>query len=342
MDAERLKKLVNALIITLNASSSLLVLGSLFLIQIFSVLYGVGNGLQVLSQYSNAAVPAGLQGLVSQNMYLHDSILESYVLTVIAIMMLETSFMLFLRRNERSMGGARKYVAMHTGFTVIYALIFSIVYMDSAQYLGEIYLWAIYMGMVLSLAAGIAANYAMRMPIARESAIRRSIKVDPNRPFSNMVELQDKIFSNLKGHLMVVDKHFNSSALGNFHRLMIDNIMNFSQITVITSTDMMDANFGKNISDFKKELEHNKVSFEVRFMDEMDKVAQHERMMLDDAVAYKIPPFNIINRRSEHIMLIGHSESKKRFEYLYGRAISMENFSLKQGRNGLQEQRPDE
>ena len=341
MDSEDSKKLSNTLILILNASSSLLVLGSLFLVQIFSVLYGVSNGIVLQSGYSNSSVSRVLQSIVSQNNYLHDGILEAYVLTVIALMLLETSFMLFLRRTERTTSGASKYVAMHTGFAVIYALVFAIIFIDSGSYLNEPYLWAIYIGLAVSVVVGIYLNYVMRMPTEHQTTMKRSIKVDPSTPFSNMIELQDKIFVKMHGHLRVVDKHFNSAALANFHRLVTENVRQFSKISIVTSTEMMDTGFGKNMSDFKKELENSHVGFEVRFMDDTDKVDQHERIMLDDTVAYKIPPFNIINKRSEHIMLIGHGEAEKRYNYLYSRAISYENYSVKQAR-GNNEQKPQE
>ncbi|MDE1768792.1 MAG: hypothetical protein KGH62_05510 [Candidatus Micrarchaeota archaeon] len=330
MDGESSKKLINGLVLGLNGSSVLLVIGSLFLIQIFSVLYGIANGIQI--NYGTGGVPRQFETFVSQAAYMHEGIFESYVLVVVAIILLETAFMLFLRRTDRTTSGARKYVAMHTAFAVIYGLIFYIIYVNSSQYLNEPYMWAIYLGVALSIILGVALNYIMRMPVDHASALKRTLKVDPARPFSNMLELQEHIFSRLGGHLKVVDKHFNSAALTNFHRLVSDNLKQFSEITIITSTEMVDSNFGRNIADFKKELEANNVGFELRFMDENDKVDQHERMMLDDSVAYKIPPFNIINKRSEHIILIKHEEAQRRFAQLYGRAISFENYSVKKAR----------
>src|SRR5271170_2593942 len=155
MDSEASKKLSNELILVLNASSVLLVLGSLFLVQIFSVLYGIAGGIALQSNYTSTALPKILQSIVSQSAYLHEGILESYVLAVVSLMLLETAFMLFLRRTERTTSGARKYVAMHTGFAVIYGLIFAIIFINSAQYLNEIYLWAIYIGITVSIVAGV-------------------------------------------------------------------------------------------------------------------------------------------------------------------------------------------
>lgn len=333
MDSESSKKLTNTLVLILNASSALLLMGSLFLIQIFALLYGFANGVVAQGNLSTTTVAHPLQQIVTQAAYLHVGVLESYILSVVAIILLETSFLLFLRRTERTNSGARKYVAMHTAFTFIYALIFAVIYTSSSQYLNEIYIWAIYIAIPLSLVAGIYLNYAMRIPTEHAAKMRRNISVDPRTPFSNIVELQDKVFSNLKGHLRIVDKHFNSAALINFHRLMAGSEKQFDKITIITSTEMLDSSFGKNMADFKKELETDEVEFDLRFMDENDKVEQHERIMLDDTVAYKIPPFNIINKRSEHIILINHGEAQRRFEQLLKKAISFENYSVKKGRD---------
>lgn len=340
MDSESSKRLTNTLVLILNASSALMLMGSLFLIQIFALLYGFANGAAAQSNYSSVGISQPFQQIVSQAAYLHEGILESYVLAVIALILLETAFLLFLRRTDRTSSGARKYVAMHTAFTFIYALVFAIIFTDSSKYLSEIYVWAIYIAIPVSLLAGVYLNYTMRMPTEHQSKMRRNITVDPRTPFSNIIELQEEVFRNLKGHLKVVDKHFNSAALVNFHRLLAGSAKQFDKITVVTSTEMLDSSFGRNMADFKKELETQSVEFDLRFMDETDKVEQHERIMLDDTVAYKIPPFNIINKRSEHIILINHGEAQRRFDRLLSKAISFENYSVKKGRDSG-EQKPE-
>lgn len=332
MEGEFGKRLSSALLLVTNLSSALMVIGSLFLVQIFSILYGVAGGAVLQSNADGSQVAHNLQQLVSQATYFHDGIFESYVLAVIAMIATGIAFIMFVRRFERGSGN-RKYMAMHLAFVFVYILVFAIVYIDSSAYLTEAYIYALYLGIAASFISDLYLNYYYRTQPEHVSKLKRSIKVDPNTPFSNLIELQDKVFSNLSGHLRIVDKHFNSAALANFHRLVSDSIQQFDNISIITSTEMLDSGFGKNMSDFKKELEGSNVGFEVRFMDDNDKVDQHERIMLDDSVAYKIPPFNIINKRSEHIILINHGEAKKRFDYLYSRAISYENYSVKKARD---------
>ena len=58
-----------------------------------------------------------------------------------------------------------------------------------------------------------------------------------------------------------------------------------------------------------------------------DAVEQHERMIMDSEKAYKIPPFNIINRKSEHIVQLEYSGSRKRFDDIWNRSTKIENFS---------------
>lgn len=326
------KNLSNALILLLNLSSIVLIIGSLFLVQILSLLFGFGQGIAVQAYYDHGNLSATGQQIVSQATYLHDNILESYVLAVIAIMLFGIAFLVFLRRQEKSAGGAKRYLAMHTAFVFVYALVYFIISIDSAQYLNEPYIYAIYVAIALSLIIDVFFDYVLRLQKEHTTKMKRSLSVNPNTPFSNMVEIQDKIFSKMGGDLKVVDKHFNSTALSNFHRLIIDNLESFKSITVISSAEMMDSNFGRSISDFSKELQSRSVGFEIRLMDDADRVEQHERMILDDNIAYKIPPFNIINKRSEHIIMINRNDAEKRFKYLYGRSINFENYSLKKGR----------
>ncbi|EQD46801.1 hypothetical protein B2A_08729, partial [mine drainage metagenome] len=61
------------------------------------------------------------------------------------------------------------------------------------------------------------------------------------------------------------------------------------------------------------------IGFEVRVMNPEDAAAQHERFIVDSERAYKIPPLNIINKKSEHIVSIKHGEALRRFDYMWGR-----------------------
>jgi hypothetical protein len=329
------KNISTALVLLLNFSSALLIIGAMFIVQVFAILYGIANGAALQASIVGVNVTnSQLHSLVSNATFLHDGILESYVLAVIGIILFGTAFLLFLRRHDKSIGGAKRYITMHTAFVFMYALVYFIISIDTGQYLSGIpYIYAIYAAMAIAIVVDVFFDYALRVQRDRVAKIKRSLSVNPNTPFSNMMELQDKIFSKLKGDVRVVDKHFNSVALSNFHRLVVEHLSNMKSIKVVSSTEMMDANLGRNLADFKKELESRGIKFDFRLMDDGDRVEQHERIVLDDKIAYKIPPLNIINNRSEHIIMIGHGEAQRRFEYLYGRAMTFENYSIKKGRD---------
>jgi len=101
----------------------------------------------------------------------------------------------------------------------------------------------------------------------------------------------------------------------------------------------MDSGFNTNLVDFRNELNELGVVLEVKLMDDKDAVQQHERLLMDDSIAYKIPPFNIINKRAEHITSVNVKEAHLRFQHLYDRAIKLENFMVKRARD---EEKPEE
>jgi hypothetical protein len=158
--------------------------------------------------------------------------------------------------------------------------------------------------------------------------------MDPSTPFTNMLNLQHELFSKMSGSLSVVDKHFNTSSLENLHRLLDNYVANFKKITVLTSREMLDTNFSASVIEFNREMESEGVNAEVRIMDSKDSAEQHERFIMDEANAYKIPPLNIINKKSEHITKIKLSEARSRFYYLYGRASKIDNYETKKNHEG--------
>ena len=159
----------------------------------------------------------------------------------------------------------------------------------------------------------------------------RGISIDPSTPYSNLVKLKEELFDSLKGEVGIVDKHFNSAAMSNLHRLMPTG-NNIKSLTVITSNEMLDSGFGGNYQDLKNELKNGGMEVEVRIMKGEDSSVQHERFIFDDSVAYKIPPLSIIHKKSEHVVKMSVHDAKKRFEYLYQNSVKFENYSVNQGR----------
>jgi hypothetical protein len=176
------------------------------------------------------------------------------------------------------------------------------------------------------IALGVIANAYLQYEIRAKPSVHMmhsSLSIDPSTPFSNIINLQDEIFSKMGGHLRIIDKHFNTTALTNLSRLIDGYTSNFNRITIITSREMQDSKFTANASEFEKEMSGMGIPTEVRMMDQKDSAEQHERLLMDDNVAYKIPPFNIINKKSEHITRVKAAESRARFHLLYARAAKV-------------------
>ncbi|MEM3460276.1 MAG: hypothetical protein QXO24_03560, partial [Candidatus Micrarchaeaceae archaeon] len=56
------------------------------------------------------------------------------------------------------------------------------------------------------------------------------------------------------------------------------------------------------------------------------------RIIFDDSKAFKIPPLNIINKKSEHITRLSRSDASRRYEELAKGAISYKNYIIKRAR----------
>lgn len=319
----------------IGIGSLILIAGALYMVKNFSFYFGVGVGAASQSLSSNTPLASSplLQDTVYNLSGLHVGILESYVIFLVALGLMGSAILMFIMRNERSTT-LQRYHFLHFGFTIVYILLFVIIVSAFYNLFQPLYLYIYYVGMGICLAADGYLQYLMMQPTSRASRIRRTMTMNPSKPFSNMVALQEQLFPNMSGHLRVVDKHFNSNALINFNRAVDRNMTNFSKITILTSREMLDSGFSTSLMDFSNELKESGVALEVKLMDEKDTVEQHERLLMDDSTAYKIPPFNIINKRAEHITTVNLKEALARFNHLYNRAITLDNFAVKRARDG--------
>ncbi len=334
MDGEdtRLKGLIP--IMGLNTGSLMVLAGAVYVLKTLAISYGVGLGGAYQSITSNTTIAPAISQFAANLPALHASILEAYGLFLVGLILVGAAFILFIRRYDKSMGSRSRYTLLHSAFMLMYIFFLYLILSSFYSYFEVLYMYVLYFGIILSLACDAYFEYEIRQPAAAKGArTRRTISIDPSKPFSNVVEMQDNFFPQMSGHLRIVDKHFNSVALGNLHRIADKSLTNFTKITILTSKEMMDSSFGNDMTDFKNELNEMGVGIEVRLMDDKDTIEQHERFIMDDKIAYKIPPFNIINKRSEHITRINHEEANRRFSQLYGRAIKMENYAVKRARD---------
>ena len=151
----------------------------------------------------------------------------------------------------------------------------------------------------------------------------RSIAIDPQTPYTNMINLASRL--KLTGHVMILDMHFDYKAVENLSRLISRSYGRYDAIMLLTKQDRLGKDFMKSYSDLKEELMAANVTLEIRILHQKDASEQHERLLIDSFRAYKIPPLNIINKKSEHIVSINYQNALKRFNDLWARATKYEN-----------------
>ncbi|HVC57893.1 MAG TPA: hypothetical protein VND15_00255 [Candidatus Acidoferrales bacterium] len=181
-----------------------------------------------------------------------------------------------------------------------------------------------YIGGILALAAGALGLLSMsQKQVQKRSA--SPIQINPETPYSNMLIISNRLMKKLSGNIRILDMHIDSRAIENLARLVSGNAGSYKKISVLTTKERLGDDFARAYNDFKAELANQNVEFELRIIKESEAHRQHERMILDDSKAYKIPPLNIINRKNEHIVSIKHKDAEMWFERLWGGSTRFEN-----------------
>ncbi len=158
----------------------------------------------------------------------------------------------------------------------------------------------------------------------------KSLEISPDIPYSNLFKISKSIFSKLSGNVYILDMHFDLKGLENLSKLLkLSNNAKISSINILTKKDRVSGEFEKWYFDFEKELKYKNIIFELRILIDQDAQEQHERLLIDSTTAYKIPPLNIINKKSEHIVSIDYKSSRNRFDMIWSRSLKFENFLIK-------------
>jgi hypothetical protein len=326
----------SALTIILGIASLVLLIGAIFILQLFSVAYGAIAGVIYQNSVTNAnntVIPA-FAGSASNINSIYNSVLVQYVVILISVVMLVSAVFLYRYRVNLFSSDARGYTTLHGTMIVFYILLFFINLSNSTlpiSVFNPLYLYAVYLAMAVCVMIDTYI-FLSRYLLPGKAPTNRDLSIDPSRPYSNLLKMRDSIFSRLNGRIGVVDKHMNSIGIENFHRLIRGNYDSIAEINILTSRDMLDSDFSQNYLDCKSEAETNGVRFNILLMAEDDAAAQHERFIFDNRSAFKVPPFNIIHKKSEHITRLKLPEVKKRFDELYRRSIKYENYVSKNGR----------
>ncbi|MGC8628755.1 MAG: hypothetical protein ACP5T4_00905 [Candidatus Micrarchaeia archaeon] len=310
--------------------SSLFVIGVLYISDIFAISYGVGAGAFIQSNLSKSEPVQVLAPAISEASSLHRAIQEAFVLLIIALIAFMIAVMVYATKAYRFGQAMRLYAVSHFVATFIFSGLFFVIFSYFSISINPVFESGIYASMLLAMALDIYfVSFARKS--ARKAASAKAIEIEPSKPFANLLKLRDAVFSGLGDHVMIVDKHINSASLQNLYRLLSDNA-SIRKLDILTYPEAFDTGFNRNFVDFKKELGNRGIEVNLLIMSDFDATSQHERFVFDSANAYKIPPLNIINEKSEHVTKIKLSDARKRFDALLKNAMKYENYLLKKER----------
>ncbi len=321
------------IILLLGLSSLALAAVAMYIMELLSLNAGAAAGAVYQSNADRTNVTPSLVQVVSQLSNISNAIHETYILAFIAFGLLGSSLVIYMTRSRKSGAMSRRYTLLHTTLSFIYAgLLYIILTSFPINYSG-LYLYIAYAAVAATLAIDVYLEFIMRSPQPGVGMLGRGgMRIEPDTPYTNLVKLREGIFSKLNGDVRIIDKHFNSDAISNLHRLLEASLPNIKKIEVLTSSEMFDAKFNDNFTDFRNELRNSGVELSFMLMSEKDGIAQHERFIFDAEKAYKIPPLNIINKKSEHVVSIRVGEARSRFESLMRNATKYDNYVVKQAR----------
>ena len=299
-------------------ASILTLLYAIYYIQQLSLNIGIGAGAGIVaSSNANIIVNVTIAQLLNNIPTLQLALSISYILFVLTIIMVIASGLQIL--NKRS--GIEWPIII--GISALAYLLLSIL-LETSFIFAEPYLIFSLSTIGGAIVVLLSIYNAFGIIRIRHHAIR-NIRIDPSKPYTNMIKLSDELFSKLSGDIKILDMHFDSLGLKNLAILLENSNISYLSVYVLANEDRIGGRFIKEYNDFKNELKNRNIIFEMRILNENDAIQQHERLLIDNSNAYKIPPFNIINRKSEHIVRTNYKDALIGFEYLWGRAKKLEN-----------------
>ncbi|MGC8547653.1 MAG: hypothetical protein ACP5MC_01450 [Candidatus Micrarchaeia archaeon] len=311
--------------------SALFIIGVLYVSDIFSISYGVGAGAFIQSNLSMVKPVQVLAPTIAETSSLHRAIQEAYVLLLISLIAFMIAVVIYATKAYRFGQAMRRYAISHFVVTFIFTILFLVVFSYFSISVNYVFENGLYASMLLAMALDVYFVIFSRKSV-RKAPISKSIEIEPSKPFANLLKLRDTVFSGLSDHVMIVDKHVNSASLQNLYRLLSENT-SVKKIDILTYPEAFDSSFNRNFVDFKKELGNKGIEVNLLIMSDSDAASQHERFVFDSVNAFKIPPLNIINEKSEHVTRIKLSDAKARFGELSKGAMKYENFLLKKARS---------
>ena len=288
-----------------------------YYVQSISLVLGVSSGIALIASSYNLTLNSTTLSLANGVPTYSLGVYFTYLMLPISLAMFGLSILWFFgSRRGRISGMSMLFLS------VIFAALLTIFKLnfDFSEPIALIV--AGYIGAALSFAAGM---YAFMQRQQHHRAIR-PLAIDPSKPYSNMLQIYDKVIGNLSGNVKLLDKNFDTSSMSNLYRIVSAGKDLIKNVMVLTSQDRLGKAFERDYYDLKKEFEAYGIGIDIRVMSDQDAQSQHERFIADSLNAFKIPPLNIINRKSEHIVRISPNEVNRRFDTIFNRSTKLENF----------------
>ncbi len=295
---------------------------SLYYVQQLSIALGYGEGIAYVgSLYS---LPVNITVLTSAIPTIGTAIHISYAMVVFGLILFALSSIQLFRRS------------FSKGYNIVMGVaavaFLAITYLIETGFDISVPPWLFatgYIGAFMVLLPAIYLYATYNFVVGRKG-MARNIGMDPLTPYTNMQKLSQGVMAKMKGGIKILDMHLDAEGLRNLAVMVSGSEGRFDSISVLASGTRLGSTFSKEYRDFRDELSNKNVVFDVRIMNPQDLAQQHERLLMDDYYAYKIPPLNIINKKSEHVVSISHLEAARRFDYLWDRATKYETFVSKQ------------
>ncbi|MDE1855305.1 MAG: hypothetical protein KGH57_03250 [Candidatus Micrarchaeota archaeon] len=320
-------------ILLLGLASIVMATAAVYLMEILSINYGAGLAIIGLANRTNStAIQSSVTQIAAQIGNIQSAISETYLVAIISFGLIASALILYITRYRRFTPMSRRYTLLHGTLTLVYIALFYLALSNLQINYASPYFLSVFSAIGAALLIDIYLQFTISTKVPSAALPRRGMRIEPGAPYTSLLNLRDTIFSKLQGDVRVVDKHFNSDAISNLHRLLETNLSNISKLEIISSKEMFDAKFNDNYTDFRNELRNKGVELNLMLMSDVDSVEQHERFIFDDKTAYKIPPLNIINKKSEHIVGLRVGEARSRFETLMRNATKYDNYVVKQAR----------
>ncbi|MGC8478315.1 MAG: hypothetical protein ACP5NE_00070 [Candidatus Micrarchaeia archaeon] len=297
----------------------LAVLSSIYYIEQISYYLGEYMGvITVIRNYNINTTSSSLLTLVAAGSTLRLGAYIAYMLFVFAIILFGVGIVWTIKRQFPKIERAVEAIAALSFLLITFILEFNFSF---GGFISEYYTYYV---------SSAAALFSVLYPLAWETKARaprkmQPIEINPATPYTNMMMLSNRLMKKLSGDICILDPHFDSQAVDNLSRMVIGNESRYRSFRILANGERFGREFWRTYLDFKSELSSKGIDLEIRILQSEDAITQHERLIIDDFSAYKIPPLNIINKKSEHIVGVGREEVYRRFEELWSRATKYEN-----------------